>query len=196
MIELESRYSQPTLLVPYPERWHSTDYESAEVEVSELVAGFVRALQPDLVIETGTAFGQTAEAIGKALQVNGQGILWTVETDPERVDVSRSRCADLPVTVMHGESLTLLSTLPAGVGFAWLDSLIPLRIPEIRALRPALSVGAIVGFHDSRAIPDDEHADDDWRGYRPSLEALLAEGWLRGIHLPTPRGVLFAEVLW
>jgi predicted O-methyltransferase YrrM len=191
----ESRFSHPRDDCPHPERWTSTDDDSTEVEVSELVAGFVRALQPDFVIETGTAFGQTAQAIGEALQGNGQGICWTFETDPERVETSRSRCAGLPVTVMHGDSLALLPTLPGGVGLAWLDSLIPLRIPEVRALRPKLRTGAIVGFHDARLIPDDEYATPDWRAYRPALEALLREGWLRGIHLPTPRGVMFAEVL-
>jgi hypothetical protein len=36
-----------------------------------LVAAFVRALQPETVLETGSAFGQTAEAIGRALAANG-----------------------------------------------------------------------------------------------------------------------------
>ncbi len=94
-----------------------------------MVAEFVVALQPELVIETGTAFGQTAEAIGHALAANGHGRLVTIETDSERVDFSRNRCGELPVTVLEMSSLDY--TFDGPVDFAWFDSLIDLRIRSI-----------------------------------------------------------------
>jgi hypothetical protein len=62
--ESEARFTPPRPDCPHPEWWTSTDDDSTECEVTALVAAFVVALQPELVIETGTAFGQTAEAIG------------------------------------------------------------------------------------------------------------------------------------
>lgn len=67
----EARFTPPRPECPYPEWWTSTDVDSTECEVTALVAAFVVALQPELVIETGTAFGQTAEAIGHAVAANG-----------------------------------------------------------------------------------------------------------------------------
>lgn len=182
MIELrEDRWTAPRADCPHPEFWHSADDESTEYEVTELVAAFVRAIQPEIVVETGTAFGQTAEAIGKALARNGHGRLYTTETNAERAALARVRCATLPVTVIEGSSLDF--TPPGEVGFAWFDSLLDLRVREFHALRPHLAPGAVVGFHDCGP----QH------GYRHAVESLT--DWLRPIYLRTPRGVMFGEVL-
>ena len=49
----EARFTSPSELCPHPERWTSRDIEATENEVLELVHGLIRALQPDLVLETG-----------------------------------------------------------------------------------------------------------------------------------------------
>jgi hypothetical protein len=181
----EDRFTPARPDCPYPELWHSADDESTEIEVTALVAAFVGALKPALVVETGTAFGQTTEAIARALIANGRGRLVTCETDPSRRALAMARVFG-PVRFFFGSSLDLIETTEdRTVGFAWLDSLIPLRVPEACALRPKLLPGAVVGFHDTGP----QH------GYRHEVEALFGEGWLRGIHLPTPRGVIFAEVM-
>jgi hypothetical protein len=180
---LESRFTPPRVDCRHPEHWHSTDSDSTEFEVSELVAGFVRALQPEVVVETGAAWGQTAQVVGRALQRNGHGQLYTLEPNPQRAEFSRERCAGLPVTVMEQESLTFEP--PGEIGFAWFDSLIELRVPEFCYFKPWFAVGAIVGFHDTA---------DHFR-YWPQIEKLAIDGLLRPIRLRTPRGVTFAEVL-
>ena len=81
-MELESRFTPSRKDCPHPERWHSPDSDSTEIEVSRLAAAFVEALRPDLVIETGSAFGQTAELIGQVLHTAGVGHLITFEVDP------------------------------------------------------------------------------------------------------------------
>jgi predicted O-methyltransferase YrrM len=180
---LESRFTVPTADCPNPERWHSPDDASTETEITELVAAFVRALQPEIVVETGTSFGYTAEAIGKALKRNGHGRLYTMDTDAEMVTLAEGRCAGLPVTILHEASSDF--TPPGPVGFAWLDSEPQYRIAEAHALRPYLAPGAFVGIHDTA-----------WHhNFRPAVQALCDEGWLRPVWLPTPRGVMFAEVL-
>ena len=81
----ESRYIGPTEVCPRPERWHSRpDGQSTEIEVSELIGGLVRGLQPDTVVETGSYSGQTTEIILRALDENEHGTLVTCEVDVER----------------------------------------------------------------------------------------------------------------
>ncbi len=54
---LESTFTPPDPDCPRPDWWHARDAQATEDEVIELVAGFVRALQPELVLETGTYLG-------------------------------------------------------------------------------------------------------------------------------------------
>jgi hypothetical protein len=183
---LESRYTDPRPECPHPERWHSSDWDSTEHEVSDLVAAFVKALRPDIVVETGTAFGQTAFLIGLELAEAGVGELHTVEIDPDRAAFARDYCKDLPVKIHECDSMTF--TPPQGVGFAWFDSALPLRVPEFQAYYPMFAPGAIVGFHDTGAHY--EH-----HGLWAQIEGLEAEGKLLPIRLPTPRGVVFGEVV-
>jgi hypothetical protein len=135
------------------------------------------------VVETGTAWGQTAEAIGRALVANGHGRLVTLESDRERAHFSAERCTGLPVTVRIGSSLDYTPDAP--VDFTWFDSLCHLRAEEFRRYLPHFSGRAVVGFHDTGP----QHPV---RGY---LEELVADGILPPpLYLPTPRGVCFARV--
>lgn len=180
MIVSEATWTSPRPDCPHPEHWHSTDNQSTEIEVTELVAGFVRALQPDYVLETGTCIGQTAHAIGLALRENGHGRLDTLEPDAERAAIARNRCKGLPVTVHEVPSLEFEAAAP--IGFAFFDSLIELRVPEFHKFRERLLPGAIVGFHDTGP-----HFGD----YGDIIAAIDGLSTLR---LRTPRGVTFAQV--
>lgn len=177
----ESNWTKPTERCPHPERWSAWDAQSSEVEVVGLVAAFVRALQPDYVVETGTCLGYTAKAIGSVLASSGRGRLDTLETLPNRADIARERCRDLPVTVWVEDSMQFTPTEP--IGFAWLDSLTALRVAEFNRYRPWMRPGTIVGFHDTAP----HHGP--W-----SHELSLLEG-TRMISLPTPRGVAFVEII-
>lgn len=180
----EARFTRPSVTCPHPEYWHSTDDDSTEIEVTALVAAFITALQPELVVETGTAWGQTAQAIGRALKANGHGRLVTLEPDAERVAFARDRCTDLPVEVRQEASLDYTPNGP--VDFAWFDSLLDLRHQEFMHFLPHLSYRAVVGFHDTGP----QHP------VRRHLERLVAHELLpEPMWLPTPRGACFARVL-
>ena len=181
----EGRYTNPSAWCPHPDRWHSADWDSAELETSELVGALAGVLKPDIVVETGSAFGQTAHAIGTALSINDCGVLHTIEVSPERADITRKRCEGLPVVV---EQMSSLDFIPPGqVGLAWFDSLLPLRVPEFRHFYEWLAPGAIVGFHDVAPHFGPQMMHD--------IEALEEEGLLLPMALRTPRGIVLGEVV-
>ena len=174
----ESEFTPPTAFCPHPERWHAHDGMATEVEVIDLLAAFVRALQPDVVVETGTHLGYATQAMGRALAGNGQGHLWSVEVDVNLALAAAERCDGLPVTIVTARSLDW--TPPAGIDFAWFDSDTDLRAAEFAAYRPLMHGRTVVGFHDTAP----KHL------YRPQLDAL----GIQLLDLPTPRGVTFGRV--
>lgn len=179
----ESTWTPPRPDCPHPERWSSVDAQATEVEVTEIVAAMVRALQPDFVVETGSWVGTTSQAIGEALQRNGRGRLVSLEVNPHVAQLAAHSCEGLPVTVLTQSSLDYTPEQP--IDFAWFDSDITARPLEFRAYLPHMHSRTVVGFHDTGP----QHR------VRSLLEPLEAEGLLVSpLYLPTPRGVCFARV--
>lgn len=179
----ESTWTPPRGECPFPERWHSSDAYSTEDEVTWLVAAYVRALQPDFVIETGTCQGNTAVAIGETLLTNGQGELVTLEIDAALAASAEKRCAGLPVTVLSQSSLSWMPNRT--IDFAFFDSDAHRRHDEFLRYLPWMTSRTVVGFHDTGP----QHP------VRNYLDKLTADGLLVSpLYLPTPRGVCFARV--
>jgi predicted O-methyltransferase YrrM len=206
----ESRFSGSDWMVPHPEHWTSTDDHSTEIEVSDMLAGMVRGLQPEYVIETGSAWGQTAEAIGAALLKNGHGHLHSIELDPERVEYSRKRLATslhvsltagkprgftpLPVTVHQMSSMDFTPT--EEVQFAFFDSLFPLRVPEFLRYYPYMKKGSIVAFHDCHPGHGGGQFKDYHMDLRTTIITELEQKWmLKVLYFQTPRGIMVGEVI-
>lgn len=170
---------------PWPERYSSNGSRATEYEVIDLVAGFIRALQPNYVIETGTYRGDTSEAIGKALQKNGQGKLDTLELDADLAQAARVRLYGLPVTVHTCDSTKFVPTEPPQ--FVWFDSSFAARGQEFFNFywQGFLHPGAIVGFHDvDKRFPVGDFVFE-----------LVDRRLISAIALPTHRGVAFGQVL-
>lgn len=178
----EAAFTEPHADCPHPERWSAADSEATEHEVTELVAAMVTALQPDVVVETGTYTAQTAVAIADALHGNGAGHVWTFETNADRAGEAQQRL------VRHRERATAIHgrlqdwAPPAPVDFAWIDSGdAEVREAEIRWLLPRCGRLAVIGVHDTRY--------DSVKGMlRRLCEARLITFPL---FLPTPRGAAF-----
>lgn len=190
----ESRFTKAHHRCPNPDLWHSWDDHSAEVEVSEMLAGLVRGLQPEVVIETGAAWGQTTEAIGRALQVNEHGHLYSFEPDPKRHEHTWGKCFKLRavVTVFPTESIT--GWIPPGeIDFAFFDSTFPLRVPEFLHYLPHMTDRTIVAFHDTAPQAGGGQLGD-WYDLATEIKATLAS-YLHIIEFPTPRGLILGQVV-
>jgi predicted O-methyltransferase YrrM len=180
----ESTYTGARAFCPRPDLWHAHDIQATEVEVTELVGAMVRATQPEHVLETGTYRGHTAQAIGRALAVNGHGRLYTIEHDKALAGDARRRCLGLPVIVVNGDTLSFCPAFP--IDFAWFDSGDEIRGDEFRRFHRFMHERTVVGFHD---------AGPQHRVFE-QVEALVAEGLLaRPLLIHSPRGVCFANVL-
>lgn len=192
----EARFTGPTDLCPHPELWFSTDGDSTECEVSELAYGLVRALQPGVVIETGTGFGQTAYDITRALERNAHGVLYTIEPDAERVEYCHNQVSrwtrSSHATLVEGSSLDWIPPAGSVIEFAWLDSFYELRVPEFWHFHPYMRAGTTVCFHDT-APEHGSHRIASGRDLRSEIEHELADV-LDVVHLPTPRGVTIGVV--
>lgn len=148
------RVHELTMPEPYshvrPDDWFlytTPDEEAPESEVIELITAFVRALKPRVVVETGTAEGHTAEAIGRALAKNGCGALTTVEIDAEKVDRCRKRLAGLPVDVVHGAAQSLVIT--EQIDLLFIDGNLEERSNEYMHFESQLRRGGIALLHDT-----------------------------------------------
>jgi len=181
-MEDESVYTVPSAWCPRPDFWHSPDEQATEHEVTVLVGAFVRALQPDFCVETGTYHAHTALAIGAALRLNKHGQLVTIEANLDRARAAAKvlRGSGFQVVVHPGSSLDYEPRQP--IDFAWLDSEPELRVPEFNHFRPWFHPGTIVGFHDTAPHKG------TWSDEIGQLEGTS------NIRLRTPRGVTFVQV--
>lgn len=176
----ESDWTRPRPECPHPQRWHADSGRATEVEVIELIAALVRALQPELVVETGVFYGAATRAIGEALARNGHGHLHGLEMhSPYAAEAARA-LTHLPVTVHHMSSLDW--TPPGPIDLAWLDSRLDARWQEIERYWPALHDRTVLAIHDTGP----QHpVRDSLRRFADKLVLL---------DLPTPRGVTLARL--
>lgn len=188
----ESYFTAAHEAAPHPEHWHSLDADTTENEVALLVAAFVRAIQPEYVVETGTAFGWTTRLIGEALHENGHGRCVSLEIDESRCEIAREHCEDVLDVVEIRAQSSLAFQPEEAIDFAFFDSLYELRRYELMRYRAfgALLPGTIVGFHDWASGLRGHYID-----VREEIEALEDAGIIKAIFVPTPRGVAFAQML-
>lgn len=184
----ESEFTAPHPFAPHPEWWHAVDAESTEEEVGELVAAFVRALQPELVVETGTHIGRTTVKIARALRQNGHGHLVGLEVDAERALLATCRVqAEAPgwATVLRRSSLEFEPEAPIDLLFS--DSAYEVRAQEIRRFRRWMTPRSIILIHDWTS-----GIRGHYRDIRADVEALRRDGVLDPVYVPTPRGLVVA----
>jgi hypothetical protein len=117
----------------------------------------VRALQPDLVVETGTHFGLGSCVMAAALLRNGHGRLTTIDIDPDAGYLIGGPWAEV-VDRRTGSSVDLLAGI-RDVDVFLHDSLhtYEYEAAELQAVAPNLSPGALVlsdNAHDSAALSD------------------------------------------
>lgn len=145
-------------LAPCPQdgRWEiPTDSDiCTEVETLQLLFGFVRALRPKVVVETGCNVGCASKVICAALRANGDaGLLWSCDVEVEFIEAAYARLGR-PVAgwiITHESGTELVKRVP-DADLYWIDSSDGSRMAELHWLREHGKKGAVVLTHDTNLI--------------------------------------------
>jgi len=176
----------PTNECPNPSQWQCFDDMATEVEVLELLYSLVRAMRPAVIVETGTYKGIGTYYLATAARDNGFGEVHTAEPFAHLAREARSRLAAkglTNVTVHQKTGVDMIFRMSKTVDFAFLDSNMETRVPELVTLYPMLKDGAIVAVHDTNTF----HAT--YGGPRKGITDLANELTMQLIQLDTPRGL-------
>lgn len=152
------------------ELYHSFDGGATEIEVLNFINALVYLFKPALALESGTAQGHGALAIGEAMLSNGFGVLHTVDLDPSASQRAQTNIARWNANLQDRVEFHVCSTLDLVASwngppfeFAFFDSLVEIRHLEFRALmdRGLLSRGAICAFHDTSRLRHEYYHDSN-----------------------------------
>lgn len=140
----------PTATAP---AWAYDGTKATEREVADFLAGLIRVTKPEVVVETGTFTGTTAQRLAAALEANGYGHLWTVENDRKLA----SQYADMTLertTFVNADSLTFARQVE-NVDFAFIDCGEPHhRLAVLTVLVHKMNPGGFIALHDHAFYED------------------------------------------
>ena len=131
-------------------RFSMVDDGGCETETGEFLYGFIRRLKPLRVIETGTYSGISAMYMGKALQDNRFGQLWSLEYEQRHIDRSQKLWKQMGVdqVITSIKTDTLKFTPEGKYELMFLDTEMHLRFHELVSYYPYLEEGGYFLVHD------------------------------------------------
>lgn len=159
-------------------RYWCEDASSTEREVGLLLAGLVRALQPEVVVELGGANGATSEMLCKALVSNGHGRLHVVEIDHANRAKIAPRVSASYCSIVAADARTWAP--PTGIDLLYVDDgPVNDRIISLAHHLAHMTPSGIIAVHDTGS---------HWTLGRQLRAAFCDASW-QLIQLPTPRGL-------
>ena len=122
-------------------------------EGGRLLYALVRACRPETVVEFGTSFGISTIHLAAAVTDNGSGRVVSTELSSRKVKAARENLEQAGlggvVTILEGDGLQTLASVPGPIGLVLLDGWKDLYLPVLRLLQPRLTPGAVVVADDS-----------------------------------------------
>jgi predicted O-methyltransferase YrrM len=163
---------------------------SKPIEDAVMLFRLVRLLRPKCIIELGTACGLSAATMACALKLDGNGVLVTVEGDPNLAALARDHARDLelPFTVVGGRFADVVPNLLMRhrFDFAFVDG----HHDETETVRWYEAL-ARTGSDEMAIVLDDIDWSDGMRAAWAAVRAhprTLAHADLRGIGICFTRG--------
>ena len=112
-------------------------------EKAKFLKQIVREVQPNIMIECGTAIGYSGLWIAHALQTIGTGKLITIEIDPERASEAQSNFTQAGVNHLVdsriGDARNILNDIDVAVDLLLLDNDFQNYFPCFQAIEPQLT---------------------------------------------------------
>jgi predicted O-methyltransferase YrrM len=128
-------------------------YIPISAEGGKLLYGLVRAMRPETVVEFGASYGISTLYLAAAAADNGTGHVFTTELSKKKAAAARANLDEAgvgtAVTVLPGDALETLTSVPGPIGLALLDGWKDLYLPVLRLLEAKLAPGAIVAADDT-----------------------------------------------
>jgi len=183
---LQSEWIPPTPECAHPERWQMLDPQSAEMEVLDLLESLMKAVKPELIVETGTFIGHSAIRMARALQANGFGKIITIEYDPVVFEKARQQieASGMARWIEYRNASSLDTIIHGAIDVLYSDSDLNIREQEVRRFLPQIKPRGLVLIHD---------ASSHFKVVREAALRLEEEGLLSVILMSTPRGLCIAQ---
>lgn len=183
---VQSEWIPPTPECAHPERWQMLDPQSAEIEVLDLLEVLIKAVKPELIVETGTFIGHSAIRMARALQANSFGKIITVEYDPAVFAKAKQNidASGLGRWIEYRNASSLETTIKGTIDLLYCDSDVNIREQEVRRFLPQVRARGLVLIHD---------ASSHFKVVREAALRLEAEGLLSVVLVSTPRGLCIAQ---
>ena len=128
-------------------------YIPISADAGRLLYALIRASRPQTVVEFGTSFGISTVFLAAAVTDNGTGHVVTTELSSKKVAAAGANLREAgvgdAVTILEGDALETLASVPAPVGVVLLDGWKNLCLPVLRLLEPKLAPGALVAADDT-----------------------------------------------
>jgi predicted O-methyltransferase YrrM len=176
------------------------DLPISDPEVASFLAVTAAATSPRFIVELGTNIGYGAIVLARAAGPSAKVL--TVEYDPGLCETARGfiERAGLSsrIEVRQGKALEVLDTLPAGIGFAYVDCVKEEYPAYLERLVPRMVERAVLvadnvlwrGHVARDVVPERERARAGV--LRSFNKALVSHPQLRGVVLPLGDGVAYA----
>ncbi len=161
--------------------WPNTFPTAIDQQTAELLYSLIRMTDPETVIEIGTANGNSAIAIGQALEDNKFGKLYTIDPNKDEFVTLAIKKAKLGNRIQYiiDYSFNAIPSLQLKkIDFAFIDGNHNYEnvVTDFNLVKNLIQPGGIVVFHDTIFH----------RGPRQFIQELHKEGTFDIITLPTP----------
>jgi predicted O-methyltransferase YrrM len=128
-------------------------YMPVSAEGGRLLYALIRACKPETVVEFGTSFGISTIHLAAAVTDNGSGRVVSTELSNRKARAALENLDQAGlggvVTILEGDALETLASVPGPIGLVLLDGWKDLCLPVLRLLEPRLAAGAVVVGDDS-----------------------------------------------
>lgn len=162
-------------------------------ETGRMLHWLIRVSEPEVVIEIGTSVAYSALWMASALEKNGKGKLWTVESHGERYERAQKNIAEAGLAHRihqvkgHAPEVFLdTGELPEQVDFVFLDATKMEHAAYFDVLTPRLKPEAFVVV--------DNVLSHRFGQMEKFIEALHANTKLRVVEIPVGDGLLIARM--
>ncbi|MGH8835956.1 MAG: O-methyltransferase [Actinomycetes bacterium] len=127
-------------------------YIPISAQAGRLLYVLARAIRPRTVVEFGTSFGISTVFLAAAVTDNGSGHVVTSELSEKKAAAARANLSEAgvgdAVTILIGDALETLGSVPGPVELVLLDGWKDLSLPVLHLLEPKLAPGALVAADD------------------------------------------------